>query len=74
MLFLVLMFPISLLFQFACLLNRVNSFYLKWEGVQEEPFVFQFVPVASESLTEQHQKEPGSVIFASSIQVFIDTD
>lgn len=39
-----------------------------------EPSVFQFVPVASWPGTEHHWKEPGSVLFAPSLQLLIDTD
>ena len=39
--------------------------------VQKEPLVFQFVPVASCRLIGHHWKEPGSIFFAPSLQVFI---
>jgi len=38
--------------------------------VQWEPPVFVFVPTASGPVTGHHWKEPGSVLFTSSVQVF----
>ena len=40
-------------------------------NVQKEPPVLQFVPIASGSVTGNQWKEPGSILFAPSIQVFI---
>ena len=39
--------------------------------VQREPPVFQLVPVDSGSVTGHHQREPGSIFFAPSLQVFL---
>jgi len=38
--------------------------------VQREPPVFLFVPTAAGPVTGHHWKEPGSVFFAPSLQVF----
>jgi len=40
--------------------------------VQMAPPVFQFVPVASGPVTRHHWKEPGPVVFAPSLQLFLD--
>jgi len=42
--------------------------------VQRQPPVFQLVPIASGPGTRHHWKEPGSVLFALSLQVFIYID
>lgn len=42
--------------------------------VKKECPVFQFVPMASGSVSGHHWKEPGSVLFAPSFQVFIHID
>ena len=42
--------------------------------VQEEAAVFQFVSTASGPVTEHHWKEPCSVLFSPSLQVFIYID
>ena len=42
--------------------------------VQTEPPMFRFVPTASGLVTGHHWKEPGSVFFAPSLQVFIYVD
>ena len=42
--------------------------------VQREPPVFQFVPIASGPVTAYHWKEPGSIFFATSLQVFLYID
>lgn len=39
-----------------------------------EPFVFQFVPIASCPGTEHCWKESGSILFAHIYQVFVHTD
>jgi len=46
----------------------------KWvfPDVQTERPLFQFVLIASGPVTEHHRKEPGSIFFAPSLQVFID--
>jgi len=42
-----------------------------FDDVQREPSVFQFVPIASGPVTAHRGKEPGSVFFAPSLQVFV---
>ena len=42
--------------------------------VQREHLVFQFMPIASCLGTEHHWKEPGSILFTSSLQEFIHID
>lgn len=45
-----------------------------WPPTQTEPPVFWFAPMNSCPGTRNHWKEPGSVLFAPSIEVFIDVD
>ena len=42
--------------------------------VQREPPVLQLVPIVPGPVTGHHWKEPGSVLFASSLQVFKNID
>jgi len=42
--------------------------------VQRDPLVFQFVPIASDPGMGYHCKEPGCILFTSSLQIFIYTD
>jgi len=42
--------------------------------VQREPPVFQFVPIASGPATGHHPEEPGTVLFAPSLQLFMHID
>lgn len=42
--------------------------------IQMVPLVFHFVLVPSCLVTENHRKEPGSIVVAPSLQVFIDFD
>jgi len=42
--------------------------------VQREPLVFWFLAIATGPVTGHHWEEPGSVLFAPSLQVFIQTD
>jgi len=39
-----------------------------------EPPVFQFVPIASSPVPGHHRKEPGSLFFTSSLQMFVCID
>ena len=39
--------------------------------VQRDPPVFPWVPIASCPVTGYHWKEPGSILFAPSLQVFV---
>ena len=43
-------------------------------GVQSESRMFQLVPIASGPFTKHHWKEPGSALFASSLQVLLYID
>jgi len=43
-------------------------------SVQTEPLVFQFVPIVSCPVTGHHWVEPGSTIFAPSLQVCLHMD
>ena len=42
--------------------------------VQRDPPVFQFVPIASGPVTGHQWKEPGSILFAPSLQEFMYTN
>ena len=44
---------------------------VSWSSV---PPMFQFVPIASGPVAGHHWKEPGSISFAPSLQVFIDIE
>lgn len=40
-------------------------------GVQVVPPMFQFVPIGFSPVTENDLKEPGFILYVSSIQVFV---
>jgi len=57
------------------LVTSVTSAVKKvFPDVQSEPPVLQFVHIASRPVTGHHRKEPGSIFFTPSIQVFIYID
>lgn len=58
--------------------DSVRSFSQKkknvFPDVQRQLTVFQFEPIASDLVTRYRRKEPGSIFFAPSIQMFINID
>ena len=62
------------LFWATCASVRSFSQWKVSPAVQREPPVFQFVPIASALITGHHRKEPGSILFTPSIQLFIYID